>query len=91
MINADILNLIKDVTINGDEMIFSISIETNAREERLNEKLDVNGTTLVFQTGKLEFEALEVSFECRVPLVTEVRKLRKNHKTSNLVKILARG
>ena len=69
-------------------MIFSISIETNAREERLNEKLDVNGTTLVFQTGKLEFEALEVSFECRVPLVTEVRKLRKNHKTSNLVKIL---
>ena len=61
-------------------MIFSISIETNAREERLNEKLDVNGTTLVFQTGKLEFEALEVNFQCRVPLVTEVRKLRKKHK-----------
>ena len=60
-------------------MIFSISIETNAREERLNEKLDVNGTTLVFQTGKLEFEALEVNFECRVPVVTEV-KLKKKHK-----------
>ena len=54
-------------------MIFTISIGTNAKEERLVEEIDVNGTKLVFQTGKLDFEALRVNFECRVPIVTEVR------------------
>ena len=63
----------KDVEINEDEMIFTISIGTNAKEERLVEEIDLNGTKLVFQTGKLKFEALRVNFQCRVPIVTEVR------------------
>ena len=58
-------------------MIFTISIGMNAKEERLVEELDVNGTKLVFQTGKLEFEALRANFQCRVPIVTEVRCLLK--------------
>ena len=63
----------KDVAINENQMIFTISIEMNAKEERLVEEIDLNGTKLVFQTGKLEFEALRVNFQCRVPIVTEVR------------------
>ena len=61
--------------VDGDEMVFSISLSTSAREERLIEEKVVDGSKLVVQTGKLEFGKLEVDFQCRVPLVTEVRYL----------------
>ena len=66
------LSLIQEVTIDGDEMVFSVKIETEASEDRLIEEIEVDGSKLVVQTGKLEFGALEVNFQCRVPLVTEV-------------------
>ena len=53
-------------------MVFSVKIETQASEDRLIEEIEVDGSKLVVQTGKLEFGALEVNFQCRVPLVTEV-------------------
>ena len=68
-------NLWKTVVVDGDEMVFSISLSTSAREERLIEEKVVDGSKLVVQTGKLQFGKLEVDFQCRVPLVTEVRYL----------------
>ena len=59
--------------VDGDEMVFSISLSTSAREERLIEEKVVDGSKLVVQTGKLQFGKLEVEFQCRVPLVTEVK------------------
>jgi len=61
------------VEVDGDEMVFSISLSTSAREERLIEEKVVDGSKLIVQTGKLTFGKLEVDFQCRVPLVTEVQ------------------
>jgi len=61
------------VVVDGDEMVFSISLSTSAREERLIEEKVVDGSKLVVQTGKLQFGKLEVEFQCRVPLVTGVQ------------------
>merc|ERR1712227_844423 len=60
------------VTVDGDEMVFTVKITTEASEERMIKDVDVGGTTLILETGKKEIEALEVEFSCRVPLVTEV-------------------
>jgi len=60
------------VTVDGDEMVFTVKITTEASEERMIKDVDVGGTTLILESGKKEIEALEVEFSCRVPLVTEV-------------------
>ena len=62
----------KDVTIDGDEMIFTVKVTTEASEERMITDVDVGGTTLILETGKKSIEALQVEFSCRVNIVTEV-------------------
>ena len=62
----------KDVTIDGDEMVFTVTVTTEASEERMIKDVDVGGTTLILETGKKSIEALQVEFSCRVSIVTEV-------------------
>ena len=63
----------KDVTIDGDEMVFTVKVTTEASEERMIKDVDVGGTTLILETGIKSIEALQVEFSCRVNIVTEVK------------------
>merc|ERR1711973_867100 len=38
------------VTVDGDEMVFTVKITTEASEERMIKDVDVGGTTLILET-----------------------------------------
>ena len=48
----------KDVTIDGDEMVFTVKVTTEASEERMIKDADVGSTKLILETGKKSIEAL---------------------------------
>ena len=63
----------KFVTTDGDEMVFTVKVTTEASEERMITDVDVGGTKLILETGIKSIEALQVEFSCRVNIVTEVK------------------
>jgi len=62
----------QEVTVEGDEMVFSVTVTNEASEERVVEDVEVNGNTLILGAGRHTFGTLTVTFACRVDLITEV-------------------
>jgi len=62
----------QQVAEDGNEMVFSVEISYSGSDERLQEEREVSGATLILSTGRQTFGTLQITFSCRVPLLTEV-------------------
>ena len=71
-LKVNIVSFLKVVTTDGDEMVFTVKVTTEASKEQMIKDVDVGGTTLILETGKKTIEALQVDFSCRVQIITEV-------------------